>query len=122
MNGEHEAELGVITGKDANGIVTVSLKGIIDAYTYNQLEEVFNRLVAESNYKFIVDLSQVDYISSAGAGVFISMHALVQENNGNIIFVNPTLPTRNLFELLGLNHIFTITEDLGSALSAFSTP
>ena len=56
-------ELQVITEKDPHDIATLSLKGSIDAYSCEQLEEVVNRLLAENIYKFVVDLSQVDYMS-----------------------------------------------------------
>jgi anti-anti-sigma factor len=103
--------LEIITKKGPNDVVTISLKGVIDAYSCGQLEEVFNRLIQERNYKFMVGLSQVDYMATTGAGIFISLLGIVQENNGNIIFVKPKQVVRDLFDLLGLTHVFTITDD-----------
>jgi anti-anti-sigma factor len=108
--------LEIITKKGPNDIVTVSLKGIIDGYTYVQLEEVFNRLIQEQNYKFMVDLSQVDYMTSAGAGFFLSLLGIVQKDNGNIIFVKPNQAVRELFDLLGFTSVFTISDDTDDSL------
>ncbi len=108
--------LEIITNKEPNGVVTVSLKGVIDGYSYDQLAEVFNRLIQEQNYKFMVDLSQVDYMTSAGAGYFLSILGIVQKDNGDIIFVKPNQVVSELFYLLGFTHIFTITDDMDDSL------
>lgn len=112
--------LEIITKKEPNGIATVVAKGIIDAYSYAQLEQTFNRLIEERVYKFIVDLSEIDYMSSTGAGIFIGMLRLTQENNGNIILVNPKPMIKDLFDLLGLTNLITITKDRKSAFSTFN--
>ena len=113
-------KLEITTEKNSNDIVTIAINGLIDAYSYGQLEAVFNQLLKEQIYKFIVDLSRVDYMSSAGAGVFISTLGIAQENGGNIIFVNPQPLVKDLFDLLGLNHLCPITEDITTAVNTFN--
>jgi len=68
----------------------------------------------------VVDMSNVDYISSAGAGCFYRCHRIAQENNGNIIIIRPKPGVKEVFDLLGLSQIFTITSNLESALKAFA--
>lgn len=113
-------ELVIKTQKVLDNVITVLLDGIIDAYTYEKLEETFNRLIEQKNYKLIIDLSNVDYMNSAGAGVLISVYTIIQENNGNLVLVNPRPKVKEVFDLLGLTQLFTISKDLNSALNKFA--
>jgi len=105
------------SGQD--NIVAISLKGFLDAYTYNELEQVINDSFNQNLYKFIVDLSQVKYMSGAGVGVFIGMNDVAQKNQGNMVLVRPRPNVQEVFDLLGLTQLFMITDDRESALKIF---
>ncbi|MFH0888343.1 MAG: STAS domain-containing protein [Planctomycetota bacterium] len=102
-------ELQITTLRNTDGSATVLLNGFIDAYSYGKLEKVFNELVEQGVYKFVVDLSQVDYLCSGGAGVLISVYGMAQENNGSIVLLNPTSKVKEVLELLGLSNVFSFT-------------
>ncbi len=114
--------LSITIHKDTNRVATIMVKGIIDAYSYTQLEQTFNRLVDERIYKFVVDLAGVDYMSGTGASIFMKVLNLCQENDGNIVLVNPKPVVRDLFDLLGFTNILTVTGDIKSALKLFNHP
>lgn len=97
----------------------VKLGGFLDAHTFEQLDESLQDIFSSDIYKVIVDLSGVEYISSAGAGVFIGSLALAQEKGGNIILVSPTENVQEVFDLLGLSQIFTICENIDNAKGSF---
>ncbi|HHN46875.1 MAG TPA: anti-sigma factor antagonist [Planctomycetes bacterium] len=97
----------------------VEVQGFLDAHTFERLEEEINGLFAEGTYRLVVDIAGVDYISSAGAGVFIGSVTEAQENGGDIVLVNPTANVLDVFDLLGLTQIFTICKTKEEALGAF---
>jgi anti-anti-sigma factor len=97
----------------------LSIEGFLDAHTFERLEEEINGLFAEGTYRLVVDISGVDYISSAGAGVFIGAITEAQENGGDIVLVNPTPNVLDVFDLLGLTQIFQICKTKEEALGAF---
>lgn len=101
-------------------IVLVKITGYIDAHTFEELESEIQTKFAAKQFKILVDLSSVPYISSAGAGVFIGAFPQAQENDGNIVLLNPSKNVLDVFELLGLTEIFTIVKDLASAKQAFT--
>jgi len=105
--------------KSTDGIAVISIKGFLDAYTYEAAEKTFNNLFKQKQYKLIVNMSKVGYLGSAGAGVFIRAIKVVQENKGNIVINQPSKQVRDVFNLLGCSHIFTITDNLESALKTF---
>jgi anti-sigma B factor antagonist len=100
-------------------VVIVRLSGYLDAHTFEQLEETISDLFAQGHYKIIVDLGAVEYISSAGAGVFIGALSEAHEHKGNIVLMSPTPNVREVFDLLGLTQIFQVVEDRSSALGVF---
>jgi anti-sigma B factor antagonist len=107
-------ELQITTLKDSNNGATVLLNGFIDVHSHGKVEKVFNDLIDQGVYKFVVDLSQVDYLCSGGAGVLISVYGIAQENDGDIILVNPKNKVKEMLELLGLSNIFSFTNPISS--------
>ena len=101
------------------GVVMVRLSGYLDAHTFERLEETITDLFMKGHYKIVVDLAQVEYISSAGAGVFIGALSEAHEHKGNIVLMNPTPNVREVFDLLGLTQIFQVVDDQPAALAAF---
>lgn len=99
-----------------NGVVLLSVQGFLDAHTFEELERTINDLFDQGHYRLIVDLSRLDYISSAGAGVFIGAISQAQDNDGTIILVKPTPNVKEVFDLLGLSQIFTFKETAEEAL------
>jgi len=100
-------------------VTVIRVAGYLDAHTFEQLEETISDLFNKSQYRLIVDLSKVEYISSAGAGVFIGALSEAQEHNGNIVLMNPTPNVREVFDLLGLTQIFQVVNTQKEALAAF---
>jgi len=96
-----------IAVQNTNGSAVVSVNGMIDAYSYGQLEQVFNNLINKGVYNFVVDLLNVDYLSSSGAGVFIGALGVAKENNGSIKLLNLRPKVQETFDLLGLTQFFT---------------
>ena len=55
-----------------------------------------------------IDLSGLDYISSAGLGVFIVTHNRLKAAGGSLELVNPTNHIRHIFHLARLEQVLTI--------------
>ena len=63
--------------KEINGnICTLSPVGRIDTLTSGELEEAVNKACAECE-KLVLDMTEVDYVSSAGIRVIIQAHQTV---------------------------------------------
>ncbi|MBI4243510.1 MAG: STAS domain-containing protein [Planctomycetes bacterium] len=94
----------------------LTIKGFLDAYTYTQLEQTIKELFDTKVYKIVFDLSELEYISSAGASVFIGAHGIATEHDGAIVLLKPSKNVKQVLSLLGLNNIFTITQTRQEAL------
>ena len=113
------ADFGISTQKLQGGLALVDVKGYLDAHTFEQLDKALGDLFKEKIFRIIVKLDELDYISSAGAGVFIGVFGRAQENHGDIVILKPNANVREVFDLLGLSQIFKIVEDLPSAEKVF---
>ena len=69
-------------------------------------------------FVLVVDLSEVSYISSAGAGVFIAALNDAHEHKGNVVLLSPSSNVREVLEMLGFNQIFSIATERGAAVKA----
>lgn len=101
-------------------ISKVEVNGYLDAHTFDEFESSLIELFDEGQYKIIVDMKNVPYISSAGAGVFIWAHGQANNNGGDIIILNPSPNVAEVLELLGLDQVFKIVPTLDAGLKLFS--
>jgi len=88
----------------------------LSAYTF---QEKMDTLIKTGVYKYIIDLEQLEYISSAGIGVFFGLLPEIQKQNGDIVFVHVSEKIHKLFEMIGLTAIFGIKDTLEKAIEEF---
>lgn len=108
-------ETEIVPDKD---IVVLTLKGALDAHTFDHFQGTIHDLFERGCYRLVMDLSGIEYISSAGVGVFFSALTEARENNGAIVLVNISPCVRDVFNLLGLGQMFVLSEDHASAIAA----
>lgn len=102
-------------------IVLIKASGFLDAHTFEEMENVIEDLFRNRVFKIIVRLDRLDYISSAGAGVFIGAIGTATANGGNIVLLKPSPNVKEVFDLLGLSQIFPIVFQEDEAISYFYT-
>ena len=103
------------TEDSGNGIFTLKVGGYLDAHTFEEFDNAINALYDADNYKIIVDMSGVDYISSAGCGVFIGALGTAMENGGCIVPAAPSENVMEVFDLLGLGQVLSIVDSVEAA-------
>lgn len=110
----------LITGQRLqNGIMSISMKGFLDIFTRQELEQSIEGYFEQNVYKLVVDMSEVEYMSGAGAGVLIGAAAVAQKNQGDVILVRPRPEVKDVFNLLRISQLFTITNSLETAFEVF---
>jgi anti-sigma B factor antagonist len=108
--------------RDAGSVSIVELKGYLDAHTAPELENIFNKLIRENKFKVVVNFNQLNYISSAGLGVFMAYVETMRENNGDIKFANLKENVYNIFDLLGFPLLYEFYKDENEAIQKFNEP
>ena len=109
-----------VTKKVDDDIAVLYLKGFLDAHTAPELEKAFQELIVEKQYNILVNFLNLDYISSAGLGVFMGFIEKIRENNGDIRMSNMTPKVFKIFDLLGFPKLYKIFKEEQEALASFS--
>ena len=109
-----------VSRKDEQDVTVLFLKGYLDAHTYPHFETELQKLMDEKRYKIVVDFGELNYISSAGLGVFMGFIEIVRENSGDIKLCSMSTKVFKVFDLLGFPTIYQILKDIGEAQSHFS--
>ncbi|MGH7145570.1 MAG: STAS domain-containing protein [Planctomycetota bacterium] len=99
---------------DDHAIVTVA--GYIDAHTFEELEDEVQGLLDDEVFRIAMELSKVNYISSAGIGVLVNIQANCQGGAGNLVLINPADCLREVFQMFGIWELFTVVTDESEAL------
>ncbi|MFM2125583.1 MAG: hypothetical protein RL328_2034 [Acidobacteriota bacterium] len=93
------------------GWCIVVLSGRADATVSDSLETSLVAAV-QGNPKVAVDLSGLDYVSSAGLRSFLQAARAAQEAQGEFIICSPKPSTKTVLEVSGMQHIVKIEEKL----------
>jgi anti-sigma B factor antagonist len=100
-------------------ISVVRVDGVIDTMTATDLEKVMNSLLERRRYNVIIDLGGVDYISSAGWGIFISNIREIRQHSGDIKLARMIPNVYEIFELLEFDSILKAFDSVEKARTDF---
>lgn len=100
----------------------IRVDGVIDTITAGELEEVIESLLKRGRYRIVVDLAGVDYISSAGWGIFISHIRDLRSRDGDIVLANMIANVYEIYQLLEFDNVIKAFASLDLARSEFGPP
>lgn len=102
-------------------ISVISVGGFIDTTTSGELEESLKRLLKQGQFNIVVDLGGVNYISSAGWGIFISEIKEIRENGGDLKLAAMIGDVYEVFELLEFQTILEAFDSVVEAVDSFGS-
>ena len=100
-------------------ISIIRVGGYIDTTTSSELERALDSLLKAGVYQVIIDLGNVDYISSAGWGIFISEIKGIRERGGDLKLARMIPDVYEVFELLEFNYILKAFNTIEDAIRNF---
>ena len=106
---------------DSGDISLLYIGGFLDAHTAPELETAIQKLLDEERYKILVNFKELNYISSAGLGVFMGFIELIRNNSGDIKMSNMTPKIYRVFDLLGFPTLYDIVEQEQQAIDKFNS-
>src|ERR1019366_7903412 len=86
-------------------ITIITVMGFLDTTTAPEFEKVFKSTLDEKKFKLVIDLTKVDYISSAGWGLFVSEIKRIRNEGGDLVLAGMNPNVMEVFELLDFNSI-----------------
>src|SRR5699024_9171730 len=99
----------------------LELSGELDAHTASQLENTLKRLINQKQHHIIVNCKELDYIASAGLGVFMAYIEDVRAQGGDIKLTDMNPKVYDVFDLLGFPALYDIVQHEEEAIQKFET-
>ncbi|PSR03959.1 MAG: anti-sigma F factor antagonist [Bacteroidetes bacterium SW_11_45_7] len=100
-----------ITESYQGDILELKIDGELDVNLAVELDDVIKNAIANGYHKVCIDCVDLEYISSAGLGVFVSYMDELTSKEGKFIFYNMNNKVYNVFQILGLQNLMTIVEN-----------
>ena len=109
-----------ITKQEFKHCGVIKVKGRIDSYTAPHLTEAIESQNKDGHYKIVIDMSELEYMSSAGfRALLLGQRTCKRYNRGEIALANIPKRILDAFELTGFTPLFKIYPDLTSAVGSF---
>ncbi len=103
------------------GDVTVILPdGRIDTLAADDMDQALQAAVAAGSHKIVVDMSEVEYISSAGLRTLASVLVRCREAGGDMKLAALNERVTRVFRIIGFDLLMSIHDTPEAAIAEFS--
>lgn len=100
--------------------LVISTGSRLDNNNAHEMIETINQAQSDG-YKFIlIDMTRLEFISSAGVGVILGTIDISREQGGDIVIYNASEAVLHVFEVLDLLNYLTIKESEAKAVEYIS--
>jgi anti-sigma B factor antagonist len=111
----------IYSRKDEGADITViTIHGHIDTTTSVSLEKELQRVLRGRGYRIVIDLAGVDYISSAGWGIFLSEIRRIRQQGGDLRLAGMKAEVLEVYEMLEFRSVLAHYASLPEALESFA--
>ena len=111
----------VNTDRIDEDIAVIDLKGEVDLYTAPEFKQQLLDVISQGGKNVIVDFSNTTFIDSTTLGVLVGGVKRLRQNEGQLSLVCSDRNITKIFEITGLDRVFTIHATREEALGAQST-
>ena len=109
-----------IKDKQVDDVTVLSLTGSIDAMTAPKITEFIQGQIARGNIKLVVDMSGVDYTSSAGLRVLLGAIKETRAQSGDLRLTGIQPDVQKVLNLSGFTNILKMFDTLDAAVASYS--
>ncbi len=106
-----------ITVKEFEQVELITINGRLDSVEAPRLAQALEAANQRGKYKIVVDMSQLEYMSSAGfRALGDAQHNSKRHNRGEVLLVQVPSNIRDALEMVGFAGYFHTFDDVTSAL------
>ncbi|OPX12153.1 STAS domain-containing protein [Mycobacterium sp. AT1] len=109
----------VVNERLVGQVAVIATSGVVDMITAPQLEDAITAALAKSPAGLVVDLTDVEFLASAGMGVLVAAHDAAPEGVDILIVADGPATSRPL-KLVGIADIMPLHATLDEALATFT--
>ena len=100
-----------------NDICKIVVIGEVDASSSIHLDTAIGKAKTDGHKKILIDAQELNYISSAGLGVFMSYIKDFKNENVRFVLFGLNEKVLNVFKMLGLDQLLSISETAAGCLN-----
>lgn len=101
-----------------NDILIIIVEGNVDSKTAPELQQKIVEVTHDSK-KVIIDMTKVEFVSSAGLRVLLMVYRQIKTNNGIVVLVGVSEEIKEVMSMTGFINFFKIFENIDQSFSAF---
>ena len=109
-----------ILEKKMGDVSVISLSGRLDAYSANDVEKKLDSLIDTGQVQMVVNLENLEYISSSGLRVFLAALKKIRKQQGDMKLVSLKPFIKEIFDIAGFTQLFAMFGTEESALASFT--
>ena len=108
-----------ILEREAGNVNIICLSGRLDAYCSNDVEKKLNSLIDADRVRLVVNLDQLEYISSSGLRVLLAALKKTRKQQGDIRLACLKPYIKEVFDIAGFTQLFTILDTEEATVDSF---
>ena len=101
-----------------DGFLVLCLEGRLDAISSKMFEEKVLAVIDGGEARFVIDLSRLDYVNSAGLRVFLAASKRLTPSGGKVALCSLQEPVKQVFDIVGFYQVFSILGSKDEALNS----
>lgn len=112
-----------ISTEELNHVEMISIKGRVDSVEAARLDEVLEAARQRGRYKLVIDMSQLEYMSSAGFRALANAQKSSKRGNrGELVLTRVPARVLEALDLVGFTEYFKIIDPPSSAVEYAENP
>ncbi len=108
-----------ITERRTGTVDIITVKGRLDASSSEEVERQINRVLDAGSRHLLINLCDLDYISSSGLRVLLATLKRLKKDGGTLRIACGSPQILEVFTMAGFHRIFSISPDETAALAGF---
>ncbi len=108
-----------ITVQTMTRVDLVTVSGRVDSSSAPELDGKLKEIMGNGRYQIVLDLANVNYMSSAGLRTLVAALRECKNHNGDVRLSPPSERVAEVLELAGLASMFSTYEDTLTAVGSF---
>jgi anti-sigma B factor antagonist len=100
-------------------VTLLSVQGNVDSSTFRELVEKAEQVIKQGYPKLVLDLHEVNYVSSAGLMALQTIAGAANDNGGKMVVSGLNKQVQHVMELAGFDKILSIFSDAAAAQASF---
>ena len=105
--------------RQVDDVLAVDLVGRLDTETSGQVSDELARIAQGGNSKVVLNLDELEYVSSAGLRVILVAAKALRGSHGELKICHANGLVKEVIDISGFNQILSVYDTENDALAAF---